>query len=245
MAIYKGLEATLHEAFWGDRGSDLEFNELQRLMPDFQGKVLEVGAGSGRILKPLMDAGWNITGIEPSEEMCAMCQERGFGDAVQCTTLEDFDTEEKYDLILLTSFVLQLLPEPEEIFPKLKSLLKEGGRIYFSCFIPWAEIVGELVEGEWSLDDEVTLKDRRKARCWVNFEVNRIGQELKRQHRYEILERKKAVQVTKTEQLIRWFTLPQLRLLFEKLGCKEQSVSYDFKPEFDSDAHILGFVLTV
>jgi len=69
MAVYQGLEATLHEAFWGDRGSDLEVKDILRLFPNFSGRALEVGAGSGRIMRPLMEAGWQIDGIEPSTEM--------------------------------------------------------------------------------------------------------------------------------------------------------------------------------
>ena len=42
MAIYKGLEAKLHETFWGDRGSDLEVNDLLRMLPQFSGKALEL-----------------------------------------------------------------------------------------------------------------------------------------------------------------------------------------------------------
>lgn len=245
MAVYKGLEATLHEAFWGERGSDLEVSDILRLFPDFQGRALEVGAGSGRILRPLKEAGWQIEGIEPASEMVNMYEE-GEGNEAPLfqTTLEELYPDQKYDLIILTSYVFQILGEPEEVLSKVSELLKEGGQVYISLMIPWAEIVGEIIEGEWSVDDEVKLSDGRKARCWVNFQIDRVQQRLTRQHRYELLEKKKAVEVTETEQEIRWFTLPEMSLRAEIAGYKITALSYDFKDAYDSDAHSLGLVLS-
>ena len=245
MAVYKGLEATLHEAFWGDRGSDLEVKDIIRLFPGFKGRALEVGAGSGRIMRPLTEAGWQIDGIEPSAEMVEMYHAGEVSGQMYQATLEDFEQEQKYDLILLTSYVFQLFGDAEEVLKKVRSMLTEKGRIYFSVFIPWSEIVGEIPEGEWLVDDQITLQDRRKARCWVNFELDRIGQKLVRQHRYEILEKKKVVEKTDTVQEILWYTKRELELLAEKAACGIDQRSYEFKSEYDSDAHSMSFVFSI
>jgi len=241
MAVYQGLEATLHEAFWGDRGSDLEVKDILRLFPDFSGCALEVGAGSGRIMRPLIDAGWQLDGIEPSHEMVAMAKEVGVD--VFPEKLEDFTSDVKYDLVLLTSYVFQLFVDPIEIFQSIRNLLVPGGKVYFSVFIPWSEIVGEIPEGEWLVDDEIRLPSRNKARCWVNFELDRVRQRLTRRHRYEILERKKVMEKTETLQEIRYYTLPELELLIEKAGFQHMETSYEFSAEYDSDAHSMGVVI--
>ena len=243
MAIYKGLEATLHEAFWGDRGSDLEVQDIKRLFPSFTGRALEIGAGSGRILRPLAEAGWEIEGIEPSTEMVEMYNESQKEAPIHLSTLEEFSADQKYDLILLTSYVFQLFEEPASVFESLNQLLTKNGKIYISLMIPWAEIVGELAEGEWLLDDEIKLPTNQKARCWVNFDLDRIRQRLTRQHRYEILEKKKIINSTKTEQKLRWYTLPEFEHLVEKHGYKVLATSYEFKDGYDSDAHSMGLVL--
>ncbi len=240
MAIYKGLEATLHEAFWGDRGSDLEVKDLHRLFPDFQGRALEVGAGSGRIMRPLIEAGWKVDGIEPSPEMVEMANDL---ETMSQVTLEEFQPTQKYDLILLTSYVFQLFPEPKMVFDKVKALLAEGGKVYFSVFIPWSEIVGEIPEGDWLLDDQIVLPTKQKARCWVNFELDRVRQTLTRQHRYELLEKKTVLETTKTTQEIRYYTLPELELLAEKFGFTIEQESYEFSDKYDSDAHSISLVL--
>ncbi|MEM7603399.1 MAG: methyltransferase domain-containing protein, partial [Verrucomicrobiota bacterium] len=151
----------------------LEFNDICRLIPECPGSALEVGAGSGRILRPLFDKGWEIMGIEPSAEMVSMFEETDSQAILEQVTLEEFDSEKRFHCILLTSYVFMLFREPEVVFEKLESLLSEGGVVYLSTFIPWAEIVGEMIEGEWSVDDEVKLPSRQKARCWVNFEIDR------------------------------------------------------------------------
>ena len=242
MAVYHGLEATLHEAFWGDRGSDLEVKDILRLFPDFTGKSLEIGAGSGRIIRPLREAGWDMTGIEPSAEMVAMAEEAGVT-GISPEKLEDYAPAQKYDLILLTSYVFQLFPDPLDVFKMVSALLALEGKIYFSVFIPWSEIVGEIPEGDWLIDDEIKLPTRQKARCWVNFELDRIRQRLTRRHRYEILEKMKVVEQTKSVQEIRYYTLPELELLLEKAGLKHLETSYEFGEEYDSDAHSMGLVV--
>lgn len=247
MAVYKGLEATLHEAFWGDRGSDIEVAEILRLFPEFSGRALEVGAGSGRIVRPLYEAGWQIEGIEPSEEMVEMYKTKcPFHESapIDEVSLEEFETDKKYDLILLTAYVFQLFGCPQEVFEKVDSLLAEGGIVYFSTFIPWSEIVAEIPEDQWTLDDEIKLPSRRKARAWVNFEIDRVRQKLTRKHRYEVLEVKKVVEMTKTEQVLRYYTLPEMELLLEKYGYALQGVSYDFSDKYNDTAHSLSYTFT-
>lgn len=243
MAVYKGLEATLHEAFWGDRGSDLELRDILRLFPDFSGRALEVGAGSGRIMQPLQDAGWNVDGIEPSSEMVEMARKKGI-ESIEEVTLEEFKPAHKYDLVLLTSYVFQLFPDPQIVFDKARELLAEQGSLYFSFFIPWSEIVGEIPEGDWLVDDQITLPSQQKARCMVNFDLDRVRQKLVRHHRYELLEKKKVVDKTETVQEIRYYTLPEIELLIEKYGCSLQDVSYEFSDQYDSDAHSMAAVST-
>ena len=243
MAVYQGLEATLHEAFWGDRGSDLEVKDLIRQFPDFQGRALEVGAGSGRIMRPLIEQGWTLDGIEPSSAMVEMARESGV-ETISEVKLEDYAPTQKYDLILLTSYVFQLFPEPQAVFTKLKSLLNDGGRIYFSIFIPWSEIVGEIPEGDWLVDDQIILPTKQKARCMVNFELDRVRQKLTRNHRYELIEKKKIIETTKTVQEIRYYTLAELELQCEKAGYKVDAISYEFAETYDSDAHSMALVLS-
>ena len=242
MAVYKGLEATLHEAFWGDRGADIEFEDLKRLFPEFSGTALFVGSGSGRILLPFAELGWNVKGMEPSAEMIELFRKKDTATEVVQSTFEDYVEDEQYDLIVMTSYVFMLFEDPRKTLEKVKRLLKPGGKLYFSTFVPWAEIVGELIEGEWLLDDQIKLSAKQKARCWVNFELDRVNHRLVREHRYELLEGKKVLEETKTCQKLRWYTLPELKLLLEIENYKVLAHSYDFSPNYDCDAHSLGIV---
>jgi len=157
--------------------------------------------------------------------------------------LEDFSSDQKYDLILLTSYVFQLFPDPIQVFKLVQNLLASEGKVYFSVFIPWSEIVGEIPEGEWLVDDEIRLPNRNKARCWVNFDLDRVRQRLTRNHRYEILEKKKVVEKTESIQEIRYYTLPELELLVEKADFQHVETSYEFSETYDSDAHSMGLLI--
>jgi len=246
MAIYQGLEARLHEAFWGERGSDIEVGAILEMFSEVPGLSLEVGAGVGRVMGPLKEAGWEVEGIEPSQEMVEIYEGRlgeGEESRIYSETLEEFSSDKGYDALLLTSYVLQLFERVDLVFEKMKNLLKPGGLVYMSAFIPWSEIVGELPEGEWSVDDEVRLPNKQLARCWVNFDLDRVGQKLSRRHRYELFEKKKLIEATETTQELRWYTLPEIHLLAEKHGFVVEKIYYDFKEDYDSDAHSLCFVM--
>ncbi len=75
---------------------------LQRFMKP--GKVLDVGAAAGFILKGLTQCGWCGTGLEPNPAMVAFArQELGLQAVVG--TLEDYQGDDCYDLISMVQVV--------------------------------------------------------------------------------------------------------------------------------------------
>lgn len=244
---YTGLEATYHELFWSQEGEDLELELLQKALKKGD-KHLEVGAGSGRHLIPLAQDGYDIVGIEPSTEMVKMAEEKisslGLQTSIQLSDLEQYQAEEKFDAALFTSFTFQLFLETQSTLEKVSELLAPKGKVYFSCFIPWAEIVGELEEDNWYLDAEAKLDGpTKRARCWTKFQIDRLNLKLHRTHRYEISEKKKVQDQTKTEHTLRWFTVPEIELFLEKAGYKLLNVFGDF--DYDDEASENSQVISI
>lgn len=69
------------------------------------GRMLDVGAAAGFILRGFTDSGWQGDGIEPNPQMAAYaCSQLGL--PVQATALEHFQTTDRYDLITL----IQVIP---------------------------------------------------------------------------------------------------------------------------------------
>jgi SAM-dependent methyltransferase len=72
------------------------------------GRMLDVGAASGFILKGFIECGWAGRGIEPNGQMAEYARER-LGLSVDCGTLEEDTSGETYDLISMIQVVAHFL----------------------------------------------------------------------------------------------------------------------------------------
>ncbi len=91
------------------------------------GKCLDVGAAAGCILQGFVDAGWRGVGLEPNENMAQSGREL-FGLDIRQGSLECFQTDEKFDLIVMIQVVAHLY-DPRRAFEKVAGLLEEGGQL--------------------------------------------------------------------------------------------------------------------
>lgn len=89
------------------------------------GRVLDVGAAAGFILKGLTESGWSGRGVEPNPSMAKYAREAMHMD-VLTTPMEAFHTEEQFDLITL----IQVLPHFYDLnksLEQLRSFTRPGG----------------------------------------------------------------------------------------------------------------------
>jgi 2-polyprenyl-3-methyl-5-hydroxy-6-metoxy-1,4-benzoquinol methylase len=108
----------------------LEFN-VTRLPPDLgAGRLLEIGCASGAFLHEMAQAGWEVQGLEPSEQAGEAAQALGY--PVHIGTLETApDPDEQFDLVV-GWMVLEHLHEPVEALRKLLGWTRPGGWIALS-----------------------------------------------------------------------------------------------------------------
>ena len=89
-----------------------------------KGSVLEVGSSTGLLLTLFLEAGWDVTGVEPSKKSSEYARNRGIRTINE--TFEKAVTLEKYDVIVF-NHVLEHLKDPEEVLKKAYGLLKDDG----------------------------------------------------------------------------------------------------------------------
>lgn len=94
---------------------------------DRPGKALEVGCGDGFMLQTLKELGWDVAGIERTDEMAAYARER-FGIKVFTKGFEEIPSGAEFDLIILFQ-VLEHMSSPLEVLEQCRRLLKPGGKI--------------------------------------------------------------------------------------------------------------------
>lgn len=245
--MYQSLEAQLHDLFWNAEPDADESPLLRHFLDQHPGKALEVGCGSGRLLLPLIKCGYAIEGIEISEDMVELlladAKAQGVKATVHHADINHFSATSDYSAITIPAFTLQLLSRECALttLSNLRKMSTDDGALYFTVFIPWAEILGDLEAEAWNLDKKAPYEDKKTARCYTKHSINRLEQTLHRKHRYEISKSSgKRLEEHLSEQLLQWYFLAELKLLLEKSGWLYKNHDADLcKGHQDSDAHIL------
>lgn len=96
--------------------------------------ILEPLCGSGRFLVPFLEKGFDIVGMDLSKEMLAKLKEKAPEAKVVRGDILEFDSEQRYDYIFISSGSVSLFTDMElckAILLKMKYLLKKGGKFVF------------------------------------------------------------------------------------------------------------------
>jgi SAM-dependent methyltransferase len=108
--------------------------------------VLEIGSGEGGNMKPFLDRGFRVTGVELEEvknewanEFFASHPQRSNLTLI-CEDIYNFNLETKYDLIVIRD-VVEHIHDQAKFMRFIQDLLKDGGRI-FIAFPPWCNPFG-------------------------------------------------------------------------------------------------------
>ncbi|MFT5209896.1 MAG: 2-polyprenyl-3-methyl-5-hydroxy-6-metoxy-1,4-benzoquinol methylase [Flavobacterium sp.] len=112
---------------WISRVLKLDGHQLPNLA---RGSMLEVGCSAGNYMEKISELGWNVDGIEFSEQAAVIARSKGF--KVQTASLESAKApSEAYDLITAW-MVLEHLHEPIPALKKLREWIVPGGYLVFS-----------------------------------------------------------------------------------------------------------------
>jgi SAM-dependent methyltransferase len=89
------------------------------------GRILDVGAAAGFILKGFVDSGWTGRGVEPNDRMASVARGR-LGLEVLTGMLENLPIDDEYDAVSM----IQVLPhfiDPKRAMSVVSRVLKPGG----------------------------------------------------------------------------------------------------------------------
>lgn len=130
VALYDGLNG------WSD-GRDFYVSML-RIPPE---RVLDAGCGTGMLAVAISEIGHDVVGIDPARAMLDVAVHRKGGDEIdwRCSTLQDFRSEDGFDLIYMTGHAFQCLLDDDDIlaaFQSVAELLKPKGRFVFETRNP-------------------------------------------------------------------------------------------------------------
>ena len=96
------------------------------------GKVLDVGCGSGRDSKRFIEDGYRVEAMDASEEICKYAS-KYIGQQVKCHRIEEITYENEFDGIWACASLLHVAKEEmSSVIEKLCRALKENGILYVS-----------------------------------------------------------------------------------------------------------------
>lgn len=150
-----------------------------------QGSILELGCGTGRLMVPLLRAGYQVTGLDNSAEMLALAQLKLaqlspatqqnakllLGDMCQLPSLE----QRPFSLVIIPYNTLLHFDTTgiEQILRGVKSVLGENGRLFIDLINPYHI---DQTPNDHALTLEAVLADPQKDETILQFASNHLDE---------------------------------------------------------------------
>lgn len=124
LSYYESMEDRDYEK--GRRERTLQSRKLLAYLKKFnpEGSLLDVGAGSGNLVKAALDLGFEAEGIEPSVWLQREAEKRSL--PVRRGILSDISEESRFDLITLVD-VIEHVVDPMGLMAEIRRRLAPGG----------------------------------------------------------------------------------------------------------------------
>ena len=207
---------------------DVEFY-LERLKT-VAGPVLEPATGNGRMLVPLAQAGYSVSGFDLSSEMLdlckANCEKHGVKAGLSQQNFTTFAYEQKFAAIVLPTGSFQLMTEPVDAMSFLrrcKQALAQDGKLLLDI-----SVVGDFMDHSPQVrhwqdgDDLLTLQEMRTATDYARQVVT--------SHlRYELWRDTQPVTTELELFSLRWWGMFELELALREAGFTQVKIFGDYK----------------
>lgn len=208
---------------------------------EFGAPVLEVATGTGRVLWPIAAAGFDIVGIDISDDMLALARAKGQLEAAPVRRRVQLHRMDMTAFQLRQSFRLALTPfrafqhltlaeHQRDALNCINRSLVPGGHLVIDIFDPRLE---HCVPGAPSPMPERRVKDEKTGRTAVRRVVKRINDPVKQvfteKFRLEELsDDGRTIESEESEWSLRWATRQEMRYLFELTGFEVVAEYSDF-----------------
>jgi len=208
---------------------------------EFGAPVLELATGTGRVLWPIAAAGFDIVGIDISDDMLALARAKGQPEVesvrqrvtLQRMDMTAFQLRQSFRLALIPFRAFQHLTLPREQREALKCInrsLVPGGHLVIDIVDARLE---HCVPGAPSPMPERRVKDEKTGRTAVHRVVERINDPVRqffteKLRLEELSDDGRTIESEESEWSLRWATRQEMRYLFELTGFEVVAEYSDF-----------------
>jgi len=231
LGYYSKLSSEVYDLdkYVGLSFGDVEFYSDR--LASCEGKILEPGVGTGRILIPLLEKGLKVDGFDVSAEMLEICrsncEKRGLKPILFEGKMESFSLETKYEAIIVPTGTFLLLHKREDSIKALKNFynhLTNGGKLIIDIFLQTDLKIGEISTRTWETNNGELITLETKI-----IEVDYINQYTISHNRYEKWRGGSLVQTELEIFPLRWYGIEEFKLLLEQVGFENIVISADYK----------------
>ncbi|AVP48171.1 class I SAM-dependent methyltransferase [Bacillus cereus] len=207
---------------------DIEY--YKERLKDCRGRILEAAVGSGRVIIPLLEAGFKVDGIDYSPEMLdscrKRCKERGLHPNLYEGSLQQFSISHKYEAIIIPTGSFCLIENRVDSINALKCFyehLNPGGRLIADIMLPHDWKTGEIHTSTFSLPsgDGITLENK-------SIEIDWLNQVTVSYLKYEKWSKGHLVQTELQRFALRWYGIVEFKLLLESIGFSNITCSAEY-----------------
>ncbi len=188
--------------------------------------LFEPMCGSGRLLIPLLQLGYQIHGLDSSPVMLNHCRQRAqelhLNPVLYQGSIETWSTPQQYQGIIIPFGSFQLLYPPENAYAaleKFKRMLTPGGKLIIDTFVPWEALY------ENGAEDVSARKIELPSKEWIEIHnhttADKYKQHLFSKIHYTKYSNNKIVSEEDEQMNILWYYEFEMALLLEKFGFKD------------------------
>ena len=191
----------------------------------FEGQILELACGTGRLLIPIAETGVTIHGLDSSQDMLEILQRKATklnikGIELHNQLMENFSLPTKYDAIFVASGSFQLLTSSESALNSLgcvRDHLSDNGFLLVDIFVPWDNIIVQK-RNDYHVTRDVVRPDGNRSIVLERFEIDIPNQVKRGTYRYEFYDQERLTECITDDLSIRWYWKDEFLGLLNKAG---------------------------
>ncbi len=194
-------------------------------------RILEALCGSGRFLIPLLDAGYDIEGIDSSFPMLAKLKAKRPNAQTTCSDIASFETREKFDYVFITSGSVSLFTDDESLKSALatvRNVLRPRGLFVFAVD---TTANAEPDDEDYRITAEAPIDD---SRTLILKTKNRFDAQTRTQFSpgiYELFENGELVETEHMDFQTHLYSFGEIDGTLDEAGFKVNAVYSSFKKD--------------
>jgi len=227
--LYHNKFAWLYDYF--QMGVENDVNFYLDYFKKFKGKILEIGAGTGRITIPLLKKGIDVTALDIAPKMLAILKAKAAKEKlpvkVICADMRTFKAGGKFDAVIITYRTFQHMysvNDQTNALEAIKKHLKPNGILIFDVYTPSFKYI-QKGDWQWREDKDIDSSIKGKIKIYYRNRYDMVEQIMYQEYRINYPNGKKNIALLK----MRFFFRFEIEHLLGLTGFKVQKLYGDFK----------------